>query len=145
MLTFTTTEPYSMFGSAEGVDPKVPQREFEILNDGKAFMSVYIHGDAQHEAGFDIPLIVEGSLDVTAEHDGAECEVELPSPPDEYARPQPNRKIPCLIFTWDTGHVVTTLFNHVKRPQFMGLIVAKADRGAIEYAKEKRAKREWML
>lgn len=145
MLTFTTTEPHGMFSFAEDSTPLIPQREFAIKNDGKVSLSVYLHGEAQNEAGFDIPLLVEGELDISGEYDGMECEVELPSPPDEYARPRPNRKIPCLLFTWDTQHPVTPFGSSVAHPKHMGLIAAKDDEAALRYARQARAEKKWML
>jgi hypothetical protein len=61
MLTFTTTEAFSLFGG-EPTRPLVPQRERRVLNGEKFSCCVYLHGDVEHKAGFDIPVLVEGEI-----------------------------------------------------------------------------------
>lgn len=126
MLTFTTTQPHSMFGSGE---PLVPQRKRAILNAHDVHTCVYLHGEIQGLAGFDIPVLVEGDLDMGLEHMGEECMVE----------PFPFEPKRCKLYMWFDGSNVTGLESGRKLRSVHGLIVAEDDAAGLAYARERMA------
>lgn len=125
MTTFAATLPFSMFGGAG--EPLVPLRGRKVLNGDDVHTCVYLHGDIQCLAGFDIPVLVEGDLDVGLEHMGEECIVE----PFPFA---PRR---CKLFMWFDGSNVTGLESGRKLRSVHGLIVAEDDERGLAYARER--------
>lgn len=116
MLAFTTVEPHGMFDEAG--EQLVPRRSPKMLNAEGKFVCVYLHGDIQGQAGFDIPRMVDGELLVAdGEH---ECLVELP-----------DSKTPCLLVLWRAGNTG----DKPPRENWRGLIVSKDDADSLKYAR----------
>lgn len=114
MLTFTTTDPYCVFGGIAG-KPLVPRRQ-PIAPDSDAFVNMYLHGDVQDLAGFDLVSLVDGEFKLAeGEH---ECLVELPS-----------SKTECLLVLWNAGKTGDD------RGWWKGLVVAKTDADSLSYAR----------
>lgn len=127
-LTFTSTEAHSMFGSGE---PLVKQRERQVLNGEDTSTCVYLHGDIERMAGFDIPVLVEGDLDLGYEHLGTPCVVE----------PFPFGPQSCKLFLWHDGLDLRSLESGKKLRSVHGLIVSVDDEKSLAYARERMAVR----
>ena|SRR6266403_1504431 len=65
-LRFTTTEPTGMFSMLASESPELlvePKLKFELIpSDNIKGKSIYIHGDAEKIARFDIPYFIDGDL-----------------------------------------------------------------------------------
>jgi hypothetical protein len=120
-LAFTTTEP-GFLGSA-GSEPFVDRREPKVV--GK-WQQLYIHGKAEDIAGYDIPYIVDGTLEF---HPEQECLVELK-----------DKKVECILVAWQAPG-----WGDNPVDVFRGLICAKDDVDGLVYARKCSAEKSRML
>jgi hypothetical protein len=123
MVIFTTTEP-GFLGTA-GSEPFVARRDPKIV--GK-WQGVYIHGKAENTAGYDIPIIVDGTLEFQPEQ---ECVVELK-----------NAKIECILVAWQAPGMGV---GDNPIDVFRGLICSKDDAEGLAYARQCSADKVRML
>lgn len=122
MLSFTTSAPHSMF--EDRTEPLVPVRSPKVIGEQGKSISIYLHGVVEGEAGFDIPIIIDGELTIK-DKVVAPCQVELPG-----------KIIPCTLFMWNTRHKGTLLVSNREVDFIKGLIVATDDKRSIKYAKK---------
>jgi hypothetical protein len=93
--------------------------------DGVKRMKIYIHGDAERAAGFDIPRFRTGTLDLA--RDEQPCQLVTP-----YERAP---TIDCTLHIWRT----------VDETLMCGFIIADTDVESIAYAQKCRAARKKYL
>ena len=118
MLTFTTSEPGFMgLAGSELFVPQKPERE--VIG---TWRGLYIHGEAEHRAGFDIPDLVEGTLEYKPEQ---ECLVALK-----------DETIECVLVAWEAPCWVEENSTVIR-----GLICAKTDTVSLTYARECSARK----
>lgn len=123
MLTFTTTDPYCLFGGEQS-ELLVPARSPKVNAPVGLFANLYLHGDIQGKAGFDIACPIDGELSFSpGEH---ECVVELPA-----------GKTECVMVMWQPAWA--------KGPEYKALIVDKADAESLKYARKRAAERANIL
>lgn len=126
MLTFTSSEPFSVIFQAMSDEPPpaplVERRSPVVIGLEDKFLNIYIHGDAEAAAGFDIPKIIDGTLEM--KEGELDCVLELPS-----------KSIPCIAVLWNTSSKATTVEG--KRVEvWKGLIVSKEDAKSLAYARK---------
>jgi hypothetical protein len=61
-LRFTTTSPHSTFSSAKGLVIDPPNNIGELISANIKSDTAYIHGKAEEDAGFDIPVFLDGDM-----------------------------------------------------------------------------------
>jgi len=119
MIKVTTTSPYSMFSFGNEESPLINTDGYkgfsnipEWAKSHNFIGSVYLHGDVQHKAGFDIPIFLDGDFPLK---DGVYDCIALV--PDE---------VKCKMYVWFRGIVPGR--------RMMGLIVDINDSESIKYA-----------
>lgn len=89
----TTVEAYCLFGGSDDrPNLMVERRNPQLINESNAFVCVYLDGGIEHIAGFDIPSLIDGKLEIT-DHEGTPCKVELDKGIYD-----------CSLFLWLTNH-----------------------------------------
>lgn len=140
MLTFTTSKPYSVvaqaFSKKAPPPAKIKRRKAKTSIPEDLHLGIYIHGDAQSAAGFDIPKLVEGRFSLPQKFEGKviPCILELP-----------NEKIACNLYIWLSGHIGTSLGSGKPVRFCHGLIVSDKDERSIAYAKQKMKEKAFSL
>lgn len=133
LVTFTTTtRPYSLLFKSAMPTLMVEPREHSVGPEGRS-LQMYIHGKAQDIAGFDIPYLVEGQLDI--QEGELYCILELCLNDQQ----KESWRMPCIAVIWDTGVKSVNLMNGKESQQFRGLLVYSQDKEALQYAREKAA------
>ena len=106
-----------------GSEPFVEPRKRSVVG---TWRSVYLHGEVQDRAGYDVPVLVEGELRYQPEQ---ECVVELLDNMDGEAF-----SIKCILVAW-----------YRKDGCISGLICSRSDERMLEQARRYRAERRECL
>lgn len=138
LAVFTTTNPHGFLGGAR-IELLSAVRKPVLINPENLWSEAYLHGTVQNRAGFDMPVHIDGTFDVTDLTNETEqtspCEVELAD----------GIKIACTAYLWDTGRLRKEYGAALSIRFCKGLIVANDDSEAIEYAKQKQKERAGFL
>jgi len=122
MFSFTTYKEAAFMGM-NGPDDELlaPKGEFKVTNPKPIYLIAYIHGEAEHLVGYDIPVFIDGEMGDELEQD---CIMKFNG-----------EERPCILIQWDTGEIRRMLDNS-ERNMYRGLFCLKTDEKSIEYARD---------
>ena len=136
MFTLTTYKESAFMGIHDKKDKTIVSRENKITVKRKepakehAFIECYIHGKAQDLAGYDIPVYLDGEINLNS--------------PEQPCKLLLEEKHDCILIQWSTSRTIEIIGEETKRV-YKGLICLKEDKESLDYAREHQKKHSKFL